>query len=177
MWDFLLESYECLGNAYKCLFQYHKAILCFKKQILMSWLENNKESELRAYDNIGLQYYYLGNRSKAKYYHKRFLLGKGETEKSDKRRFMMEEYRKKHLLYVKMNSNDMNEQELQFRLKQVISTYHNKIKVSRDSHIEQIDLAEVDYHQMQDVTRNSMISKCDMTFIEGRYVLIRRRRS
>ena len=35
---------------------------------------NNTRSELIAYDNIGIQYFYLGNRDKAKYYHNRYNL-------------------------------------------------------------------------------------------------------
>ena len=67
----MMISYEALGNTFKFLYQYQKAIVCYKKQIEIAWLLGNKNSELRAYDNIGIQYFYLQNREKAKYYHER----------------------------------------------------------------------------------------------------------
>ena len=53
-----MYAYESLGNVYKFLFQYNKAILCYKKLIELAWILGNKEFELRAYDNIGIQYFY-----------------------------------------------------------------------------------------------------------------------
>ena len=70
-----MYAYESLGNVYKFLFQYNKAILCYKKLIELAWILGNKEFELRAYDNIGIQYFYLCNKHKAKYYHDRFIYG------------------------------------------------------------------------------------------------------
>lgn len=74
----VLVSYETLGTIYKFLFQYNKAIKCYKKQIEIAWVLGDKHSELRAFDNIGIQYFYLGNRDKAKYYHERMLYGRAE---------------------------------------------------------------------------------------------------
>jgi tetratricopeptide (TPR) repeat protein len=82
--DYML-AYESLGTAYKFLYKYRKAILCYKKQIELAWKLNDKYSELRAYDNIGLQYFYLNNKEKAKYYHKRFIKGISEGPESDMR--------------------------------------------------------------------------------------------
>lgn len=76
--DEFMLSYEALGTSYKFLYQYHKAIKCYKKQIEVAWALNNKPNELRGYDNIGIQYFYLANRDKAKYYHDRMLAGKSE---------------------------------------------------------------------------------------------------
>lgn len=92
----VMISYESLGNVYKFLFQYHKAIKCYKKQIEIAWILNNKISELRAYDNIGIQYFYLGNRDKAKYYHERMLYGRSENQKSDTRESVCKYYKNKN---------------------------------------------------------------------------------
>ncbi len=110
--DEVMIAYESLGNVYKFLFQYHKAIKCYKKQIEISWVLNNKVSELRAYDNIGIQYFYLGNKDKAKYYHERMLYGRSENMKSEARVAVSKNYRNKnfHMFnedkYVKYNRNN-----------------------------------------------------------------------
>jgi tetratricopeptide (TPR) repeat protein len=111
--DEVMTAYESLGNVYKFLFQYHKAIKCYKKQIEISWVLNNKVSELRAYDKIGIQYFYLGNKDKAKYYHERMLYGRSENPKSEARDAVSKVYRNKnfHMFnddkYVKNNrTND-----------------------------------------------------------------------
>lgn len=119
-------SYECLGNTYKFLFQYHKAIKCYKKQIEVAWVLNNKNSELRAYDNIGIQYFYLGNKDKAKYYHERMLYGRSENVKSETREKVAKNFKNKnfHLFidekYIKKNRSN---EELKEKLKYVIVFY------------------------------------------------------
>ena len=40
--------------------------------------------EIEAYDNIGLQYYYLGNMNKASYYHNRMMNGLIERKTPEK---------------------------------------------------------------------------------------------
>ena len=75
-----MYAYESLGNVYKFLYQYNKAILCYKKLIELAWILGNREFELRAYDHIGLQYFYLCNKQKAKYYHDRFIYGLYEKD-------------------------------------------------------------------------------------------------
>jgi hypothetical protein len=47
----------------------------------IAWFLNNVDMELKAYDWIGIQYYYLGNLEKAKFYHNKMI--DGEYEKAD----------------------------------------------------------------------------------------------
>ncbi len=51
--------------------KYDMAILMFKWQLNVGWLCKKAKVELRAYDNIGMTHYYLGNIQAAKYYHYR----------------------------------------------------------------------------------------------------------
>ena len=90
-----MYAYESLGNVYKFLFQYNKAILCYKKLIELAWILGNKEFELRAYDNIGIQYFYLCNKHKAKYYHDRFIYGLYEKDTKIKEA-VVENFKNKH---------------------------------------------------------------------------------
>jgi len=97
----MMMAYESLGNVYKYLFQYNKSIKCYKKQIEIAWAIGDKVSELRAYDNIGIQYFYLGNREKAKYYHERMLYGRSEGVKSKIKEKTIESYKNKNFhMYV-----------------------------------------------------------------------------
>jgi tetratricopeptide (TPR) repeat protein len=118
--DDLIIAYESLGNVYKFMFQYHKAIKCYKKQIEISWVTNNKHAELRAYDNIGIQYFYLGNKEKAKYYHERMIYGRVESLNSDMRELVLKNYRNKNFYLFnddKFMKNIKSADELQRKLK------------------------------------------------------------
>lgn len=120
MLEEVLLSYECIGNVYKYLYQYHKAIKCYKKQIEVAWVLNDKNSELRAYDNIGLQYFYLCNREKARYYHERMLYGRSESQKSEIREKVTRIFKEKnfHLFYDdKYSKNIKKNEELKEQLR------------------------------------------------------------
>ena len=116
-----MYAYESLGNVYKFLFQYNKAILCYKKLIELAWILGNREFELRAYDNIGIQYFYLCNKTKAKYYHDRFIYGWYEKDTKTKEA-VVENFKNKHYnlfdddknLIVKNYSNEELRESLNF---------------------------------------------------------------
>jgi len=109
--DEMGNAYEAIGNSYKFLNQYEKSIKCYKKQIELAWVMNDKESELRAYDNIGIQYFYLGNRDKAKYYHERMISGKVEKPKSEMKEKVLKKFEDKNfqLFFNKDSSVKLNE--------------------------------------------------------------------
>jgi tetratricopeptide (TPR) repeat protein len=154
-----LYAYESLGTVYKFLYQYNKAIKCYKKMIEMSWILNNRSAELRGYDHIGIQYFYLGNKDKAKYYHERFLYGIYEKD-SKVKEAVVEKFKNKHYqffnddkIFVKPNpSND----ELIEQFKRHIMLYENTKM--------EIDLENYDLLKNQDMMKNSFISDVDMTF-------------
>ena len=51
------------------------ACFFFKKQLELAWEQNNLQAELSAYDNLSLEYFYLGELEKAHYYHDRIIRG------------------------------------------------------------------------------------------------------
>ena len=46
----------------------------------IAWILGNRPVELKGYDHIGIQYFYLGNKEKAKYYHERMIYGLYEKD-------------------------------------------------------------------------------------------------
>ena len=58
------------------------ACFFFKKQLELAWEQNNLQAELSAYDNLSLEYFYLGELEKAHYYHDRIIRGKFESDVS-----------------------------------------------------------------------------------------------
>ena len=154
-----MYAYESLGNVYKFLYQYNKAILCYKKLIELAWILGNKEFELRAYDNIGIQYFYLCNKPKAQYYHDRFIYGLYEKDTKTKEA-VVENFKNKHYnlfdddkqLIRKTYSND----ELKESFIRHIMLYEN----TRNK----VDLETYDILKNQEMWKNSFISEVDMTF-------------
>ncbi len=53
-------AYERMGQAYTAIREYHLALKSHKKQLECAWKTNDSSAEIRAYDQIGLSYYYLG---------------------------------------------------------------------------------------------------------------------
>ena len=153
-----MYSYEALGNVYKFLYQYQKAILCYKKMIEMAWILGNRPVELRGYDHIGIQYFYLGNKEKAKYYHERMIYGLYEKDTKIKEN-VIENFRNKH--YDLFNDdkvlikNNYSNDELKEQFIRHILLY----ETARN-----IDLETYDILKNQEMMKNSFISDVNMTF-------------
>ena len=153
-----MYSYEALGNVYKFLYQYQKAILCYKKMIEMAWILGNRPVELRGYDHIGIQYFYLGNKEKAKYYHERMIYGLYEKDTKIKEN-VIETFRNKH--YDLFNDdkvlikNNYSNDELKEQFIRHILLY----ETARN-----IDLETYDILKNQEMMKNSFISDVNMTF-------------
>ena len=153
-----MYSYEALGNVYKFLYQYQKAILCYKKMIEMAWILGNRPVELKGYDHIGIQYFYLGNKEKAKYYHERMIYGLYEKDTKIKEN-VIETFRNKH--YDLFNDdkvlikNNYSNDELKEQFIRHILLY----ETARN-----IDLETYDILKNQEMMKNSFISDVNMTF-------------
>ncbi len=86
-----MEAYENIGRVYSHIKNYENAIKCFKKQLELSWRTNDVAEELKAYESLGMQYYYLGKLDRAKYYNDRCMRGKIE-KKDSKIRALYDDY-------------------------------------------------------------------------------------
>ena len=62
--------------------EYKSAVKAFKKLLENSWKTNNKTQEIEAYDALSIQYFYLGDIERSKYYHDRAITGSIEPKES-----------------------------------------------------------------------------------------------
>lgn len=74
--------YEQLGYTYRQMNDNENAVKTFKKLLQLAWQEQDILYEMTAYDNLALDYFYLGQLAKSKYYHDRIMRGKMENDKS-----------------------------------------------------------------------------------------------
>ena len=54
----------------------------FKKMMILSWVEKETTLEAKAYEELSVDYFYLGEIGKSEYYHERFMRGKTENDTS-----------------------------------------------------------------------------------------------
>ena len=69
-----ISCYMNLSNCCKKLKKYDYSIRFLKKALQYSWHLKEESKELLIYDELGLIYYLIGDLSKAKYYHDRYIL-------------------------------------------------------------------------------------------------------
>lgn len=80
--SFLIESYIRLGGIYSERKEYEKAIRLFKKLLKVIWVESDTKQEIKLYELMALQYFYLQDIQECRKYMDRALRGKLEGEKS-----------------------------------------------------------------------------------------------
>jgi hypothetical protein len=61
---------------------YKQAIVAFKHLLQSAWYNDNFMFEMKAYEMLGMQYFYLHDLHKADYYFDRFMRGKFELKDS-----------------------------------------------------------------------------------------------
>lgn len=90
-------------------------------------LTNDFESEIQAYEGMGLQYYYLGDMKKSNYYVDRMMRGKAERKDSKIREIYLSqlEYRKKDR--VKNSVSFVHVHELDMRLSDVKNGQRSRV--------------------------------------------------
>lgn len=76
------SCFKGLGFCFQFLKQYSLSLIYFTKFLQCSWHLKDQNKELLAYDLIGLQYYYLGEIEKSRYYHLKMVSGEVEPENS-----------------------------------------------------------------------------------------------
>lgn len=73
---------EQIGMCYRTLRFHELASDYFKFQLSIAWEINDRAAEMRSYDNLAIEYYYIGNIQKAKLYHDRVFRGRIEHDGS-----------------------------------------------------------------------------------------------
>lgn len=84
-WDYKMQkrAYLQLGNCAKYLGDYKQAKIYYEKFLHMSWFCKDSISELKAYDLIGMAFYYQNNLEMAQRYHQRSLNPDSALETKD----------------------------------------------------------------------------------------------
>ncbi|CDW80099.1 histidine acid phosphatase family protein [Stylonychia lemnae] len=77
-----MHVYEQIGYVYRLMKDSESAVKQFKKQLQLAWQEGDTQVEVNAYDNLSIDYFYLGELAKSNYYHDRIMRGKTENNKS-----------------------------------------------------------------------------------------------
>lgn len=57
--SYLIEAYSKIGNALTESKEYDKAIRLFKKMLKCIWIEGDTKQEIKLYEKLALQYFYL----------------------------------------------------------------------------------------------------------------------
>ena len=73
---------EQLGTCYRQLRYHELAADYFKYSLSLAWELNDQTAEMRNYDNLAVEYFYIGNIDKAKLYHERVFRGRTELANS-----------------------------------------------------------------------------------------------
>ena len=76
---------EQIGMTYREVSYHELAVDYFKCQLSLAWERNDMVAEMRSYDNLSVEYYYVGNMDKAKLYHDRVMRGQVEDKTRSKK--------------------------------------------------------------------------------------------
>ena len=89
----VMVAYKQAGIIFQHLKDYNRAIICFKKMLQFAWITNSYEGEINSFEQLALQYFYLGDLEKTKY-HKRWISGTREKPDSYARVTALEKFSK-----------------------------------------------------------------------------------
>ena len=77
-----MMTYKQLGYVYRSLREHEKATNNFKKYLQLAWYNGDMDAEMQAYENLSLDYFYLGSIQKAIFYDTKFKYGEFEGKDS-----------------------------------------------------------------------------------------------
>lgn len=64
-----MKAYKMLGQCFATIKRFDLSILYYGKFLRFAWYLKDIDSELAAYDYIGVQYFYMGKLNEARYFH------------------------------------------------------------------------------------------------------------
>ncbi|KAL4445103.1 hypothetical protein ABPG74_018831 [Tetrahymena malaccensis] len=76
------QAYILMGQVAVNIQLYAEAVKIFKKALQYSWFFNQRESEISAYEQLGVSYYYLQDAKLAEFYHNRYVKAQFELANS-----------------------------------------------------------------------------------------------
>ena len=101
-------SYELLGRAYQELQDFENSTFTFKLMLQYAWISHANEFEIKAYEYLAKQNFYLQYVAKAKNYSYRAFRGILENTNSCNRRIAQETFRSKRISEQKVDKYERN---------------------------------------------------------------------
>lgn len=129
-----LSAYKNLGRCFQDIQNHKMAIFYFVKSLQTAWLLEDRRSELRAYDAIGLQYYYMGQIEDANFYHEKMMNGDMEKQNSDLRALGIQK--------LKSNIQDRHENRHKAKFKAFKSIEEELVSTSIPASEDEFELPE-----------------------------------
>lgn len=85
LWKFkeaIINLNEQIGMCYRLMRLHNVAVDCFKMELQHAWANNDYKQELKCYNLISQEYYYIGEMEKMKIYYDRYITGTVESDQS-----------------------------------------------------------------------------------------------
>lgn len=85
LWKFkeaIINLNEQIGMCYRLMRLHNVAVDCFKMELQHAWANKDYEQELKCYNLISQEYYYIGEMEKMKIYYDRYITGTVESDQS-----------------------------------------------------------------------------------------------
>ena len=70
-----MEAYVEIAEAYSLSKDHVCALRCYKQLLQYAWYHNDNEKELKAYEGMAIENFYLGNMQKCNFLFERFMSG------------------------------------------------------------------------------------------------------
>jgi hypothetical protein len=77
----VMFAWKQMGACFQKIQDYERALVCFKTLMHQAWIHGDSDFEMQAYENIALQYYYLGMMEKSSQYHKLMTRGSDPADR------------------------------------------------------------------------------------------------
>lgn len=77
-----LYCYFRIGRIHRLERNYEGALAAYKKMMGLAWVEADVALEARSYEELAVDYFYMGDIAKSEFYYDRFMRGKTENDAS-----------------------------------------------------------------------------------------------
>ncbi len=88
----MLRAVELHGKCLRDRRLYPESIESFRKQLFLSWIVDDAQSEFRAYDCLGMSHFYLNDVDKAAKYHQKCVRADSELDSGDLHRLSLAKF-------------------------------------------------------------------------------------
>lgn len=156
-------SYKNLGCCAQEKLKHTLALSYFIKMLQMSWFVGNTDLELKAYDLIGLQYFYMNKLDKAMYYHLRAMTGMEEIEGSELKKLGVDRALRK----LPKDAMDIKKGKKKTDHTEIMSLAAENAYASSDEEVD-LPLPKEYDEMMQRIEKNRNIAEAEMNLAQAK---------